>query len=283
MINRTDEPGLAATAAVPAAASPPAGVGESMVLDGHRIHYVDQGRGEVVVLIHGLGADLSRWHANIDALSRRHRVVALDLFGFGRSARLSGGYRAQVFVDQLAAVLDALAIERATLVGNSMGGWIAMLFAEQQPARVARLVLIAPAFVYGLPETVTAAQLAAGASPDSVAQMATYLGRVHYAPPRDLCDIERLLDEHRMRNRGNAIAALARSIGTGEDVFTRERVAALDIATVVLHGTHDGVVPLAASQDLVATLPDARLRIVERAGRWPQLESPDALHDIFGC
>lgn len=120
---------------------------ETRTIGGYEVAYTDQGTGEVLVLIHGLGADLSRWREVVGPLSKSHRVIALDLFGFGQSAKPDIGYRGQTYVDQAFALLDALDIETATLIGNSMGGWIALLAAEQKPNRIKQLVLVAPAFI----------------------------------------------------------------------------------------------------------------------------------------
>ena len=250
--------------------------------NGHRIHVVDRGEGDALLLVHGLGADLSRWQANIDVLAKHHRVIAVDLLGFGHSDKPALDYRAQLYVDQLEAVLDTLGVERTTLVGNSMGGWVSMLFAEQHPTRTKKLVLIAPAFVNGLPATISPDQLSSGANPGTVPQMRAYLERVYHAPPNDEADVRRLLDEHRLRNQGSAISSLSRAISAGQDVFTRDRVANLSVETVVIHGANDGIVPLAASKALAATLPNATLMVVERAGHWPQLEQPPSLNSLFG-
>ncbi|MEL6977325.1 MAG: alpha/beta fold hydrolase [Pseudomonadota bacterium] len=264
---------VAIAAAAPAQVQAGALEVATIEIGGRSIAYVDEGDGPAVVLIHGLGADLTRWRETIGPLSARHRVIALDLLGFGRSDKPDTAYRGQVFVDQIFDLLDALGIERATLIGNSMGGWIALLAAEQQPTRVDGLVLVAPAFVQGLPSGLTAERLAAGAAPQTEAEMRGYLARVYADPPRDRETVRRLLAEHRERNADGAIAAVARSLEAGEDLLTSQRLAALETRALIVHGDADGVVPVSASQSLAEMMPNARVSTIANAGHWPQIEA----------
>lgn len=116
---------------------------------GHRVVYVDEGpRGdpEPIVFIHGLGGDLMNWRRNIGVFARAKRVLAVDLPGFGKSQKKPDqDYRPSFESDAVVALLDALEVRRATLVGNSMGGQIAAWTALRHPERVARLVLVGAA------------------------------------------------------------------------------------------------------------------------------------------
>lgn len=248
---------------------------ETRTIGGYEVAYTDQGTGEVLVLIHGLGADLSRWREVVGPLSKSHRVIALDLFGFGQSAKPDIGYRGQTYVDQAFALLDALDIETATLIGNSMGGWIALLAAEQKPNRIKQLVLVAPAFIQGLPDGMSAEMLATGAAPQSENDMRAYLGRVYASPPTDGATVRQLLHEHRTANANGAIEAISRSLAAGEDAFTPERLAQLHQPVLIIHGDTDGIVPITASEALVDLLPNAQLLPISKVGHWPQVEAPD--------
>ncbi|WP_299631978.1 alpha/beta fold hydrolase [uncultured Roseobacter sp.] len=250
-------------------------------VNGHKINHVDQGSGPAIILIHGLGADHTRWNANIDKLSETNRVIAPDLVGFGRSDKPDMDYSVSMYVDQIAGLMDNLGIENATLVGSSMGGLISMLFAERYPERVERLVLVAPAFVFGLPEAVTADMLASGASPKTIGQMEAYLSRVYANPPTDPEVIEALLAEHRQVNSGGAVASLARSIKSGEPTYSDDRLAALKMATLIVHGTQDGIVPVDASRNLASKLANTSFHEFSGAGHWPQLERADDFNDLI--
>jgi len=120
---------------------------ETVVAGDVSINYLRMGSegGTPLVLVHGFGGDLNNWLFNQPALAEQHDVVALDLPGHGRSGKEVGRGDAASLTRVLGDFLDAVGIERAHLVGHSLGGAVALLFAMQNPARVAGLTLIAPA------------------------------------------------------------------------------------------------------------------------------------------
>src|SRR5438132_1963286 len=127
--------------------------GNSVRVFGANLHYVDAGSGSVVVLLHGLADDVGVWESVMPALADRHRVIALDQIGFGRCDKPLLGYRAATFVDFLDGYLNDLKIDGASLVGNSLGGWIAADFALAHPERIERLVLCDAAGYAAVPKT----------------------------------------------------------------------------------------------------------------------------------
>ena len=110
-------------------------VGQEKVIDvlGQRIHYVEAGSGPAVVLLHGLGADATTWLPTLPALAPHFHVYALDQLGFGQSDKPMIPYRPRTLVDFLTGFFDQLGIEKATLVGNSLGGWAAAAFTLAHP------------------------------------------------------------------------------------------------------------------------------------------------------
>lgn len=114
---------------------------------GHRVRYWQAGQvGPPVVCIHGLGCSVLEWAQNIDALATRHRVYALDLLGFGLTAKpLNVAYDVSTLARFTLAFMDAMGLRVAALVGNSLGGRVAMECAAVAPERVLSLVLSAPA------------------------------------------------------------------------------------------------------------------------------------------
>lgn len=110
--------------------------------NGHTIFYTVKGEGNPLVLIHGYGASMWVWEKQIDLLSRYYQVYALDVLGYGFSDRPKISYNARTYVDILKTFMDRVGIEKATLIGNSMGGGIAWGMAILYPERVDRLILI---------------------------------------------------------------------------------------------------------------------------------------------
>lgn len=111
-------------------------------LHGERIAYREAGVGEALLLIHGMAGSSATWRAVIPQLSEKYRVVAPDLLGHGESAKPRGDYSLGAFAASLRDLLDELGISRATVVGQSLGGGVAMQFAYQHRDYCQRLVLI---------------------------------------------------------------------------------------------------------------------------------------------
>ena len=101
--------------------------------------------GPPLILIHGLGASLESWHLNLEALGRHHRVFAPDLVWFGKSDKPAREVTSDFFAEFIVRFMDAVGVLRATLVGNSMGGMVAVKTALEYPQRVKGLVLVSPA------------------------------------------------------------------------------------------------------------------------------------------
>jgi len=115
---------------------------QTIRINGHTIFYTVKGAGRPVVLIHGYGASIWVWEKQIEVLSQEYRVYALDLIGHGFSDRPRIPYTPETYIDCLKHFMDGVGIEKATLIGNSMGGGVAWATAILFPQRVDRLVLI---------------------------------------------------------------------------------------------------------------------------------------------
>jgi pimeloyl-ACP methyl ester carboxylesterase len=120
----------------------PSLVPQTIQINGHAIFYVVKGEGEPLLLIHGFGAGMWVWEKQIEALSRSFRVYAIDLIGHGFSDRPKIDYHAETYIHFMKAFMEGIGIEKATLIGNSMGGGIAWAMAISFPERVNRLILI---------------------------------------------------------------------------------------------------------------------------------------------
>ncbi len=111
-------------------------------VNGITLHYEDEGRGDPVLLVHGLGTGSADWACQVPALASRYRVIAPCLRGFGQSERPEGPYSIGLFAEDLDALLDHLGIDRCHVCGISMGGAVSLQFAVDRPERLRSLVLI---------------------------------------------------------------------------------------------------------------------------------------------
>ncbi|KAL8091397.1 pheophytinase, chloroplastic isoform X2 [Apium graveolens] len=118
---------------------------------GHKIHYVQQGEGFPILLIHGFGASAYHWRYNIPELSKRYKVYAIDLLGFGWSDKALVDYDAVVWRDEIVDFLKEIVKEPAVVVGNSLGGFTALLTAEALPEQVIGVALLNSAGQFGSP------------------------------------------------------------------------------------------------------------------------------------
>jgi pimeloyl-ACP methyl ester carboxylesterase len=262
----------------------PAGPSTPVHLDGHAVHHVDVGSGDAVVLIHGLTATHRYWAQNIPHLSSRRRVLALDLPGFGKSDKPDVSYSTPFFVRTLERFLDEKSIARATLVGNSMGGQIAMAFSLAHPRRVDKLVLVDPAGVTMLPLWVMRVGMWAMATtggrlpvPRVPAPFVEALFRAVFPTRPDLA-------ARYIRSYSRAIASpeyplhLRSAFRAVRGVLAspmRRRAREIAAPTLIMWGARDYLVPVTAARTLRRTIPHSRLIIYRASGHCPMVDQPE--------
>src|SRR4030066_593598 len=122
--------------------------GKFVTVDGKKVHYVEAGNGQPIILIHGFLCYSEMWKKNIDALAEKFKVYAIDLWGWGYSERLKENeYSFERYGKQIVGFMDALNIKKAALAGHSMGGGISVYVAAHYPERGDRLILVGPAVI----------------------------------------------------------------------------------------------------------------------------------------
>ena len=274
-------------------------------LDGP-VHYVDHGGdGPPLVAVHGLGGSHANWHDVGPLLARHNHVYALDLAGHGRTPRAGRSASVRANRELLDRFLDEVVGQPAVLVGNSMGGTIAMLEAAEHPEKVLDLVLIGPAaprLRSEVPDLAVARQAALFAVPGVAEKvLARRLDKagaeewVRSQMTLTTADISRVSQEMRQvavdlvasraagPDAGAAFLEAARSLvallargARYREVVTRVRGAAL-----VIHGELDRLVPLSCSTALARQRPDWRLEVLEGVGHVPQVEVPERTAEII--
>ena len=259
----------------------------TITLHGRPVTYAQAGSGPVLLLIHGMGGTLENWQAVIEPLARQHTVVAPDLPGHGASAPGAGDYSIGALAAGLRDLLVALGHERATLVGHSLGGGIAMQFAYQFPEITERLVLVSSG---GLGPEVSAI-LRAAALPGADRFIATTavlgstvgtavargLAVVGLRPNTDVAEVARgyasLVDRDR---RAAFLATLRGVIGTsGQRVDAGDRLyLAEGMPVLIIWGARDPIIPVHHGENAHEAIPGSRLEVFEGVGHLPQLEAP---------
>ena len=253
---------------------------EFVSVAGMRMHVRDTGPrdGPVVIMLHGLGSSLHTWEAWAEALSVHDRVVRFDLPGFGLTGPdPSGDYTDTRSVAVVGALMDALSIHKASLVGNSMGGKFAWMFAAEHPDRVTRLVLISPdgfaspGFAYGkTPDVPVVARLLPYTLPRFMLRANVAAA---YGDPAKLTDA--VLDRYRdmMLVPGNRQALLDRTaqvrLEPPESMLRR-----IEAPTLLIWGEKDRLIPFSHAQEFLAAIPNCRLVSFPDLGHVPQEEAP---------
>lgn len=253
-----------------------------------RIHFRDTGprNAPVIVLVHGFSASLHTWEPWVADLKRDYRVVTLDLPGHGLSRCIDNEeIGTGQFVETIHQLVRTLNIERFTLAGNSMGGAAAWNYALAHPEQLDALVLVNSAgwprdpgepdtrpFIFRLLEIGLARRIVRDLDLSSMIRPGLERS---FADPSRVTD--EMVDRYASLSRApcHRDALLRLSAGRGErSVATPERLAAITVPTLVMHGDQDNLIPYAHGERFAAAIPGAELRMYEEVGHLPQEEIP---------
>ena len=263
-------------------------------LHGDRIAYRDEGNGEVVLLIHGMAGSSETWRSVIPPLSKKFRVIAPDLLGHGESAKPRTDYSLGAFAVWLRDFLDELGVSRATVVGHSLGGGVAMQFVYQHPDYAQRLILIssgglgpdvgwvlrllsAPGAEFVLPIVAPPPVLSVGN------KLRSWMKGAGIRSPRgaELWSAYSSLSDAQTRQsflrtlrsvvdyRGQAVSALNR-------LRLRE-----DLPVMAIWGERDGIIPVDHAYAAHEARTDSRLEVLPDVGHFAQVEAPEQVVELI--
>ena len=272
--------GLVTLLALTSRAQAPAIAEKQIEVFGQKIHYLEAGTGPTVILLHGLGGDVSNWALTVPALAKQFHVIALDQIGFGKSDKPLLNYRIGTMVDFLNGFYKQTGLTKATLVGNSLGGWISAAFALTYPDKVEKLVLVdaagySPART-GMPK-LTREQLAP-LNASTLAELKQVMSLVFYNKAL-LTDafLEKMFSDKLKRGDGYTINQFIEMALRGDD-FLDSKTKAIKAPTLVVWGREDGLTPLALGEAYAQDIAGAEKAILEKCGHVPQLECAAAFH-----
>ena len=240
--------------------------------DGERIYHESVGEGPAVVLTHGLGGNHAVWWRQVRALARERRVVTWDQRGFGNSSRQTGAVGPEPAVGDLAALLDHLAIDRADIVGQSMGGWVAMGFAIRHPERVRSLVLAdSPGGVLTEDVRHAAREARARVRTDGGLGRHPALGDRFCVEHPDEAILYELIGSFGDKPADGEMIELLSACR-----WPLDDVARVAVPVLLVCGEHDPMAPPAGVRAVAAVLRDARVEVIPGCGHSPYYEAPDA-------
>ena len=268
---------------------------QELTIHDQRMTYRTAGEGPVLLLIHGMAGSATTWKQVMPALSERFTVVAPDLLGHGRSDKPAGDYSLGAFASTLRDLLVALGPEHATMVGQSLGGGVAMQLAYQYPERCERLVLVGsgglgrevnPLLRYlSLPGSEAVLRLACAAPVrGAVEKVAGLASRVGLHPAPVVAELWRsyasLADDATRRAFLRSLRAVIDPRGQVVSAANRLHLAA-EIPTLIVWGDADPIIPVEHAHAAHAAIPGSRLEIFEGVGHYPHCEAPERFVEVL--
>lgn len=240
---------------------------------GQQIHYLEAGSGPAVILLHGLGGDATNWAMTIPALSKQYHVYALDQIGFGQSAKPMIAYRVATLVDFLNGFYKQTGLTKATLVGNSLGGWTAAAFTIAYPDKVDKLVLV-DAAGYSPERTglkITRETLQA-LNPATLADLKRSLSLIFYNKAL-LTDaaVEQFFTQKLKRGDGYTIGQFLETVLAGQD-YLDSKAKQIKAPTLLVWGRQDELTPLTLAEAFAQDIAGAEKAYLDKCGHVPQIE-----------
>jgi pyruvate dehydrogenase E2 component (dihydrolipoamide acetyltransferase) len=252
---------------------------ETVTVGAGTLHFLRQGEGdEAVVLLHGFGGDLENWMFAAPALAAERTVYALDLPGHGGSTKAVGAGDPDTLATAVEQFLDAQHLERAHLVGHSLGGLVAATLALRDPGRVRSLTLVASA---GLGPEINHDYIEGFIAAKSRRELKPVL-QLLFADPSQVTRqlVDDVLKHKRIDGVDEALRAIAGQVFApeGQRVLVAERLSALDVPILAVWGAQDRIIPAAHAENLPAT---ADVHVLEEAGHSPHMEAAGKVNRLM--
>jgi pimeloyl-ACP methyl ester carboxylesterase len=264
-----------------------------LTLHGDRVAYLDEGAGEVLLLVHGIGGSADCWRDVVHKLAARYRVIAVDLLGHGQSDKPRGDYSLGAFAVWLRDFLDALDIRYATVIGHSFGGGVALQFAHQHKEYCRRLILISSGGLgpdlgrllrmLSLPGAEIALQLIASRP---AVQVGKALRKRALSSGRGVTRYSETLKGQAALSTRHSRAAFLRTLRSvvdrrGQAVCALNRLRT-DLPTLIIFGDQDRCIPVAHAYSAHEAIPGSELHVIPGVGHQPQVQCPDTVARLVG-
>jgi pimeloyl-ACP methyl ester carboxylesterase len=246
---------------------------KTITVFGQSIHYFDMGAGPVVVLLHGLGSRKEDWLPVLEPMAQKYRLLVPDQIGFGRSDKPLLDYSIQTYVDFLNEFLRQLKVEKASLVGESLGGWIAGLYVAEigggaHLIPVEKLVLVDAA---GLKQDKPIPNL----NPSSLVDMRVMMEAVFYDTSWLNEDALRKIFTDKLATKDSfTVRSILSNPALGTERLD-DRLASIKVPTLVTWGKQDKLLPIGAGERYAAGIAGAKLVSFDKCGHVPPIEKTE--------
>ena len=261
-------------------------IGRFIQTGAYKTNYHEQGSGAPVLMLHGSGAGVTgwaNWRGQIPAMSAKVRVIAADLVGFGYTERVNDfSYKfMDSWVDQVLALLDALRIDKAHLVGNSFGGSLSLAVAVRAPERIGRIVLMGSGGVGQKMTPELEALWAYTPSPANMKKIMQIMAHNQQLVTDDIAEMRyRASIRPGMQDAFEKLFPPPRQRWLDAQIVPEDKLRANSHPTLIVHGREDRVVPLAGSLKLFELIPNAQLHVFGQCGHWTMIEHRDRFNRL---
>ena len=244
-------------------------------IDDTKLDLTTAGSGDAVVLLHGFPFSHEIWKSQIGTLAKSHYVIAPDLRGLGKSGCTGGPYLMESLAGDLAVMLDALGVERATVVGHSLGGYVALAFFRMFSERVCRLGLITSRMDADTPEVAkNRLNMADEAEKTGMLPIIQRNADLYFAPQTAREIREPILE---IMRRTNPLGAAAMLRGMALRVSSEDLIDELALPVLIVAGTQDKISPPEVWDEILLHLPAVTVARYERSAHLPMVEEPERL------
>jgi len=265
-----------------------------VTIHGHSVGYRMAGDGPVLLLIHGIAGSSAAWREVMPALAERYTVIAPDLIGHGHSAKPLGDYSLGAYASGMRDLLGALGVERASVVGQSFGGGVALQLAYQHPECCERLVLVDSG---GLGREVSwmlrfmtlpgSEYLMPVIFPSFVRRRGNELSRQLHARGVRLGRIAEMWNAYASLTESDNRQAFVRTLRAvidpgGQTVSAEDRLyLAARMPTLIIWGEQDTIIPVSHALAAHVAIPHSRLELIAEAGHFPHVETPERFLEVL--
>ena len=267
---------------------------QHVAIHGHSVGYRMAGDGPVLLLIHGIAGSSAAWREVMPALAERYTVIAPDLIGHGHSAKPLGDYSLGAYASGMRDLLGALGVERASVVGQSFGGGVALQLAYQHPECCERLVLVDSG---GLGREVSwmlrfmtlpgSEYLMPVIFPSFVRRRGNELSRQLHARGVRLGRIAEMWNAYASLTESDNRQAFVRTLRAvidpgGQTVSAEDRLyLAARMPTLIIWGEQDTIIPVSHALAAHVAIPHSRLELIAEAGHFPHVETPERFLEVL--
>lgn len=242
----------------------------------NRVAVLKTGQGPAVVIVHGIGGHKEDWQGVMASLASRHTVYAIDMIGFGGSSKDAAEITVAMQAEAIGSLLEAEHLQKVSLIGNSVGGWVAATFAARHPERIERLVLVDAAGFKAMFEGPSPVNF----YPETVEDMQKLLSYVFYSPSTHSAEFAGKALAG-LNQSGDKAAAAAVFKGLFPSARLEELMPSIKAQTLVVWGAQDKLFPPQVADLVSGGIAGARKVLIENAGHFPQLDNPARFQEVI--